>query len=76
VANALVQDRVHRAVIYWLVVTSLIYLLAVDVVLDRPHPVGVAWIQEHYLSHPGGPETSRTTGTERDRVQRRYHTSS
>ncbi len=57
VANALVQVAFVAAVIYGWGWTSLIYLLLSSVFAIGLHPVGARWIQEHYLTHPGGQET-------------------
>lgn len=57
VANAVVQIAFVGAVIYGWGWTSLIYLLLSSVFAIGLHPVGARWIQEHYLTHPGGQET-------------------
>ena len=49
--------RRYGAVIYGWGWTSLIYLLLSSVFAIGLHPVGARWIQEHYLTHPGGQET-------------------
>ena len=57
VANAAVQIAFVAAVIYGWGWASLAYLLLSSVFAIGLHPVGARWIQEHYLTHPGGQET-------------------
>lgn len=57
VGNTVVQIAVVAAVIYGWGWASLTYLLLSSVFAIGLHPVGARWIQEHYLTHPGGQET-------------------
>ena len=57
VANACVQIAFVGAVLYGWGWASLTYLLLSSVFAIGLHPVGARWIQEHYLTHPGGQET-------------------
>jgi sphingolipid delta-4 desaturase len=57
VANFLVQVAVVAALIYGWGWGSLFYLLLSSIFAIGLHPVGARWIQEHYLTHPGGQET-------------------
>jgi sphingolipid delta-4 desaturase len=57
VANAVVQILVVAAVVYGWGWQALGYLLLSTIFSVGLHPVGARWIQEHYLTHPGGQET-------------------
>jgi sphingolipid delta-4 desaturase len=56
-ANAVVVVAFDVAVVYAWGWTSLIYMLLSSVLAVGLHPVGARWIQEHFLTHPGGQET-------------------
>ncbi|MEK7403045.1 MAG: fatty acid desaturase [Gemmatimonadota bacterium] len=56
-ANILVQAAFIAAVVYAWGWASLIYLLLSSILAIGLHPVGARWIQEHFLTHPGGQET-------------------
>lgn len=57
IANVLVQGAFIATVVYSWGWTSLIYLLLSSILAIGLHPVGARWIQEHFLTHPGGQET-------------------
>ena len=57
VANFMVQVAFVSALIYGWGWASLFYLLLSSIFAIGLHPVGARWIQEHYLTHPGGQET-------------------
>lgn len=57
VTNFLVQAWFVIAVLYAWGWASLIYMLLSSIFAIGLHPVGARWIQEHYLTHPGGQET-------------------
>ena len=57
VANFAVQVAFVAALIYGWGWASLFYLLLSSIFAIGLHPVGARWIQEHYLTHPGGQET-------------------
>ena len=57
VSNVLVQVWFVAAVLYGWGWGSLFYMLLSSIFAIGLHPVGARWIQEHYLTHPGGQET-------------------
>lgn len=57
VANVVVQLAVMGAVVFAWGWTSVAYMLLSSIFAIGLHPVGARWIQEHYLTHPGGQET-------------------
>src|SRR5436190_1348479 len=57
VANVLTQGAFIAVVVYAWGWASLIYLLLSSILAIGLHPVGARWIQEHFLTHPGGQET-------------------
>ncbi len=57
VANAVTQAAFIAAIAFAWGFASLFYLLLSSIFAIGLHPVGARWIQEHFLTHPGGQET-------------------
>jgi len=57
VVNVVVQVALIGAVVYGWGWSAMTYLLLSSIFAIGLHPVGARWIQEHYLTVPGGQET-------------------
>jgi sphingolipid delta-4 desaturase len=57
IANFAVQIAFDVAVVYAWGWSAFAYLLLSSILAIGLHPVGARWIQEHFLTHPGGQET-------------------